>query len=294
MAEDTHTQPNKTSDIGQKQLRALVNLPLEERLERIAEGLPIILSSAETLYAASEQVGATGRVGQILRGHAKEEAAKILILLDYVRCPPGLSRPAQAQLNKVYDHGSRLIYAQACGWKPVDVEMLRGYVDHTRASHCVEGEYGEYILPNWDLYIREAQLYADLTRTDSGALVWNNPDDWPDDLDIFATTPTALTVTRALSRLGVFSQEGLRIVHDVWKTTPFRTTEDHAQSSALIQTTLERLMAQGVPVKEATGEDVQLLYRAWQIPMYDIDTKARVVDLETLREEQATHLNGLY
>ncbi|ANF54064.1 hypothetical protein DA69_04485 [Brevundimonas naejangsanensis] len=67
-----------------------------QRLDHLATGLPIILSSAETLYASREAVGATGRVRQILRSHSREKAAKIMILLDYVRCPPGLSDCAQS------------------------------------------------------------------------------------------------------------------------------------------------------------------------------------------------------
>lgn len=294
MTDVTRTEPTKTKQIGQKQLGALVNLPMAKRLDHIAAGLPVLLSSAETLYAAREAVGATGRIGQILRGHAREEAAKIIILLDYVRCPPGLSECAQRQLGVFYDHGSRLIYAQACGWKPVDIDMLRGYVDDRRVSHYVEGDYGEYILPNWELYMREARLYADLTRTDSGELTWNDPDAWADELDIFGYAPTVLSVARSLSRAGAFTRNGLQIVHDVWKATAFRSTEDHSRSTSLIQETLKRLIEKGLPKDDATDDDTRVIYSNWQMPMYDIDTKARIADLETLRAEQASQLDAFY
>ena len=294
MADRTWTAPTKTKQIGQKQLGSLSNLPMSERLDCLAVGLPLLLTSAETLYAAREAVGPKGRIGQILRGHAREEAAKIAILMDYVRCPPGLSDRAQRQLGVVYDHGSRLIYAQACGWKPVDVDMLRGYVDDRRVSHYVEGDYGEYILPNWDLYMREARLYGDLTRTGSGELVWNDPDAWADDLDAFGMVPSVLALARSLSRSGAFTRQGLEVVHDVWKGTAFRSTEDHAQASALTEKTLKRFIALGLPSDEATDQDVQTLYGHWQIPMYDIDTRARLADLATLRAEQESHMNALY
>lgn len=294
MKSDPRSDPAKAKDIGQKQLRALANLPLSERLDQIAAGLPILLKSAETLFASREPVGATSRIGQILRGHAREEAAKILILLDYVRCPPGLSDRAQRQLSVFYDHGSRLIYAQACSWKPVDVDMLRSYVDQQRGSHYVEGEYGELILPNWELYIREARLYADLTRTDSGALVWNDPDAWADDLDVFGFPPTVLSVARSLSRMGVFSREGLGLVHDIWPSIAFRSVEDHAQSKALIQETLERLIKAGLPADEATDDDVRMLYSSWQLPMYDIDTRMRSIELAELRAEQQRQVRDIF
>src|SRR5688572_19964072 len=126
---ETLTPLSKAGDIGMKQLRSLANLPISKRLDLIAVGLPILLRSAEGLYAARATVGAGSRSGEILLGHAKEEAAKILILLDYVRCPPGLSKRAQGQLNAFYDHGARLIYAQVCRWRPDTVATLRGYVD---------------------------------------------------------------------------------------------------------------------------------------------------------------------
>lgn len=74
-------------DIGLRQARKLVNLPFAERLTFIAEGLPILLQSARGLYAASEAVSQMPRESMVLKGHAEEEAAKILILMDIMRCP---------------------------------------------------------------------------------------------------------------------------------------------------------------------------------------------------------------
>ncbi|MBO9547073.1 hypothetical protein [Caulobacter sp.] len=140
---DPIAAPSKSIDIGMRQLRALANMPPKQRWNVIAEGLPILLTSAEALYAASRVNDENARVREILQGHAAEEAAKILILLDYVRCPLGLSDPAQRMLRVFYDHGTRLIYATACGWRPTDVNELRTYVDRERASHYIEG-YAEF------------------------------------------------------------------------------------------------------------------------------------------------------
>ncbi|OAF16927.1 hypothetical protein [Bradyrhizobium neotropicale] len=53
-----------------------------------------------------------GREAKVLEGFAKEEAAKILILMDAVRCPPKL---IASKLNRIvgwfYDHLARLIIA---------------------------------------------------------------------------------------------------------------------------------------------------------------------------------------
>lgn len=290
----TNLPPIKAKDIGLKQLRALANLPPAARWEVIGEGLPILLRSAETLYAAGVAAGKEGRVGQILQGHATEEAAKILILLDYVRCPLGLSKRAQGQFDAFYDHGARLIYSQACSWKPVDVAMLREYVDHTRASHYVEGDCGEYIMPNWELYSREARLYGDLARMDAGALVWNDPDAVADAIDIFGAPPISLRLVRALARAGAFTRPGLQIVHEVWSPHAFEDTETHELATRLVQETLERLIAADLPSAEATEEDARTLYREWQMPMYAIDAKPLPADLADLQAEQRAHLYAQY
>lgn len=285
--------PTKAQDIGLKQLRALANLDPATRLDVIAEGLPILLSSAETLQAASQAAEIPDRVREILRGHALEEAAKVLILIDYARCPPSLSDRAQGQLRAFYDHGARLIYGQAASWKPVDVDMLRDYVDQTRVSHYVEGEVGEFILPNWELYAREARLYGDLSRTDTGTMVWNDPDQWSGMGGIFTLPQTALEVARSLSRVGAFGRKGLQIVHEVWAPHAFEHAEDHALALDLTRETLRRLDEAGL-AGAANGEDGYALRDTWQMPMYAIDAGARPADLEALRAEQEGHLQAQY
>jgi hypothetical protein len=53
----------------------------------------------------------------VLQGYAEEEAAKILILMDAVRCPPKL---LQEKLIRIigwfHNHLARLIYADAVAW----------------------------------------------------------------------------------------------------------------------------------------------------------------------------------
>ncbi len=286
--------PTKVADIGLKQLGALSNLPLSSRLDLIAEGLPVLFRSAESLYPVSSQVGKGSRAGQILEGQATEEAAKILILLDYVRCPQSLRDRLQKQLRAFYNHGARLIYAQACSWKPTDVAMLRTYVDQMRLSHYVEGNCGEYIVPNWEVYTREARLYADLTCTDGGTLTWNDPESWALEADLFDLLPASLSITRSLSRVGAFTREGLRIIHDVWAETPFKDKECHALSDTLTQVTLQKLFEAGLQTEDASDKDVQMIYSKWQLPMYTIDTVPRDAVLDELRAEQAAQSEGMY
>lgn len=283
--------PSKSIDIGMRQLRALANMPPEQRWSIIAEGLPILLSSAESLYAASRTNDENARVRDILQGHAAEEAAKILILLDYVRCPLGMSDQAQRMLRVFYDHGTRLIYAVACGWRPTNVNELRTYVDRERASHYIEGYAGEYILPNSSLYDREARLYADLVRNDDGCFEWNDPARVYS-ARIWDLRPSVLEVVRALQKLGALSANGLEIVHRVWSAKPFVGPEHATESNALIEKTITSLAEAKLVSDEAVQEDATIAYRHWQIPMYAIETKLSEVPLADLLAAQQAELDA--
>ena len=75
---DSIIVPTKSDDIGMRQLRCLANLYRRQQWTVLADGLPLILKSAEELYSASQEMKHSGRVREILEGHAEEEAAKIL------------------------------------------------------------------------------------------------------------------------------------------------------------------------------------------------------------------------
>src|SRR5439155_17953231 len=104
----------KGPDIGLHQAKRLCQLPEQKRLAFVAEGLPIILDSARGFWEASQQLEARPREAKVLEGFAEEEAAKILILMDGVRCPPKLvSSKLKRIIGWFYDHLARLIYAEA-------------------------------------------------------------------------------------------------------------------------------------------------------------------------------------
>ena len=104
-------EAKKSGDIGMKRGRVLPNLPQPKQLDVIAEGLPILMKSAGDLLEASKALVEHYRAAAILKGHAMEELAKILILIDIVRCPQKL-RPSRIgpMMAWFYDHLARLIY----------------------------------------------------------------------------------------------------------------------------------------------------------------------------------------
>ncbi len=61
----------------------LANFADQRMFSEMPEGIPLIVESAEELNEAGEL-----RASTIIKGLAEEEAAKVLILLDSLRCPP--------------------------------------------------------------------------------------------------------------------------------------------------------------------------------------------------------------
>jgi hypothetical protein len=144
------------------------------------------MKSAGELLEASKALGEHARAATILSGHALEELAKILILIDIVRCPPKLrGERIGPMMGWFYDHLARLIYLDAQLWRPTNVRELQTYVDDHRKSHSLEGYIGEYILPNWTIWSRESLLYADIVTDEYGEPTWNNPSS-------IATLPTCV------------------------------------------------------------------------------------------------------
>lgn len=123
---------------GAKKAGAMREMAQSERLDFIAEGLTIILSSARGFWSAAEKLVDNPREASVLEGFAEEESAKALILLDLVRCPPSKVDGRIGRIVKnFYSHLARLIYANAQSWKPVNVEQLQEYVDSERQGHYI-------------------------------------------------------------------------------------------------------------------------------------------------------------
>jgi hypothetical protein len=208
----------KAPDIGLRQAKRLCQLPARKRLAFIADGLPIILESAHGFWNASQQLDAHPREARVLEGFAEEEAAKILILMDVVRCPPKLvSSKLKRIVGWFYDHLARLIYAEAATWKPMHLAQLREYVARQRRGHYIEGYAGEYIMPNWAVYERESSLYADVEACQDGTLQWSAPrHPYVGMAQIGASAPPALRVAEAMQQLGLFTARGLKATSEIW------------------------------------------------------------------------------
>ena len=282
--------------IGPGQARRLCQMAYDERLAFLAEGLPVILSSAQSMWRGSRKLEKKmPREAGVLRGFAEEEAAKALIFMDAVRCPRHLVASRMgAIVGWSYDHLARLIYAEAIQWSPGNVAELREYVDSHRKAHVLEGDAGEYIVPNWSLYERASRLYADIQAGESGDLAWSDPVDSPFSSGWERPMPHALLLAEAMAELGIFTHEGLKATSEVWGQVEFAKKERRADAIALARKLVTRLIQEGLPSETATKQQhLSALGNYWQLPMYSLDFKMIPVSLQELEAAREVKLGWL-
>jgi hypothetical protein len=276
-------------DIGMKGLRILANVPDKERFDIVAEGLPILMKSAEDLLLASEVLDDHQRAASILIGQATEELAKVLMLVDLVRCPAKLRASRVSFMVKwFYSHLARQLYVESQSWKPMHVDQLQEYMDDQRKSHYLDGPVGEYIFPNSAVFLRESQLYADLMLYEDGTRTWNEPSN---EAKPFARNrPHVWTICNALRDFGALSRKGLDIVSESWERIDFKGDQDWSAARGLTQTMLEGLQQAKLISEAATEEQLGPLYNHWQIPMYHIDFHQIDVPLDQLMAQRDANL----
>lgn len=275
---------SETPRIGLGQARQLCQMPQADVTEFLAEGLPVIYESAEKLFAAAEQLKEFPRERAILLGHAAEEAAKILILIDLIRCPTKkFARTVGPSVKWFYHHGARLIYAQAAHWRPMDLFQLSEYVDSERKSHSLIGNAGEHILPNWNLYEREALLYADVESPAEGVLRWSDPAEIGN-RDHFPTG--IIHLVESMNKLGFFKREGVSIVASIWRAVDYYENQPASSLNDLIHETLTQLSDAGLASGNPDQGDIQNFYSLWQMPMYALEFQELKVSNQELKAEQ--------
>ena len=108
-------------------------------IEALAEGIPMIVENAESLERVARSLFEAEKyqASEIIRGFAEEEAAKVLILLDALRCP---KEQRSATLKCFYQHLPKRIYALTCGFSRVwTFGELGGLVARPRAATLLPG-----------------------------------------------------------------------------------------------------------------------------------------------------------
>lgn len=276
---------NSKLNIGLKQSRILCGMQYNKRVKFIGEGLPIVLESACGFWKASQQLVDLDREATVLRDHAVEEAGKLLILLDIARCPKkAIATRIGIIAGWLSDHLARMIYAKATSWSAMCVGDLRGYVDNERNAHYLDGEYGEYIAPNSELFGRESRLYADIELYEDGVPHWNRPTGVS---TLFPTyTPAAISLIEAFAALGLLSVKGVQTIAQIWNTNDFTDLHTAADSGQLVIATIDAARTKGLASEIADQHHVDTIIHHWQMPMYNLDFNLKGIPRDELERER--------
>ena len=267
----------------------LCNMKHGDCLAFLAEGLPVILTSARSMWEGSlELEESRHREAAVLRILAEEEAAKILVMMDVVRCPSRLfARRIGNIVQWSYSHLSRLIYASATMWQATSVEQLREYVDAERKTHSLGGFAGEFIMPNLYLHERESLLYADIEADEYGNLSWSDPLQKalaPGSSLDKGRPPESLTLAQALDALGVFKLAGLQATAKIWGQVDFTDTVRWEKAIELGKQLVDLLCRDELPHEGVTEKDADWLINHWQMPMYNLDLSQIPVSMKELED----------
>ena len=275
----------------------------EDLFAEIATGVGHVMTSVNSLTDAVRQLDESGHhhPARILENLATEEATKVLLLVDAVRCPRNKLRERSRTLGYFYDHLAKGIYAAACQWRLADFAEFKRYVDDERKSHVLDGPNDvDWIVPNSITQGREDVLYVQYIRDDTeedgygnrfwmpprndGALAVLSPDYVPD----------AIRIARALYQSNATAPEGLALLARIWRDVEIDESMSHIRLRALNYHTLDKLGRCGLLLESASTEACDEVVNNWTFPLWPLDLSEIRVSTESLREVRRQRSPDVY
>ena len=261
----------------------------------LAQGLGLCVANARRItddcLLLSREKRARG--AEILRVAAEEEAAKVLILIDAIRCPRSkLPTEFSRQLQYFNDHLAKGIYAQYCGLSPATFAEIRRWVNLERKEFYLDGPNDvDWILYNDILRRREETIYVDYVESD-GEHRWHDPLRF-EELSLpflMSHRNPVLRLMNALDDVGCLAPRALEVMAGTWRPV---TVDDGFSWDALRElnlTTLKRMKDKGVLANQAQ-ELTNTIVNEWLFPLYPLDLRKERVDkseLTRLQEQGGT------
>ena len=266
----------------------------DERLfGELAEGIPLIEENAVGLDETARRLHQEEeyRVSEVIRGFAEEEAAKVLILIDLVRCPYDWEQRAEIA-KRFYGHIAKRTYAMTCSYPRIaSFKELCELVERELRPYYLDGpNWVDWIFPNSIAVEREQSLYVDYVRdiTDqTGDYRWRVPP-----ASLFNPprykSPDCVTLCQALSEAGAGSADGLAVIASIWRGFEPAPETGRKELRDLINATLKRLAAAGLNSLDEVTSD--FVVASWPFPLWSLAMKepqGKAQDLEELREGRA-------
>ena len=271
----------------------LAHFPDDRLFKEVSEGIPLIVQNAIGLDETAQRLHQEKqfRVSDIIRGFAEEEAAKILILIDLIRCPSIPERKAETA-KRFYGHVGKRIYATTCSYPRIaSFKELCELVETESRPYYLDGpNWVDWIFPNSIAAEREQALYVDYVREigeEPGDCFWRVPA-VPPSVQSAYETPDCVKLSHALSEAGAGSPDGLAVIANLWREFEPDPETDRAELWGLISHTLERLAKSGAGIEYRPASS--FIVSHWSFPLWSLTIKeprAKAEDLEKLREERA-------
>ncbi len=262
----------------------------DELFDEIAEGIGHVMDSVNRLESAVRVLHENGyyHPARALEKLAAEEAAKILVLLDVVRCPRNRVEEKSRTLGYFHDHLAKGIYARACDWAPVvgDLAEMKRKVEEERKEYHLDGPNDvDWIFGNDILRERENDLYVGYMRDvteegGQGVRCWMPPSN----IGFGSSyTPQVVRVARALWETKATTPGGLSVIAGIWRSANVREEMQFGELRAVNRRTLEAMNERGVFASISADSYAEIFHR-WIFPLWPLDLRIVRVDKKSLRD----------
>ena len=240
--------------------------------EEISTGIKHVIDNVESLDEITRRliVAEEYRGADIMRRLAEEESAKILILVDAVRCP---RKCMSRTLRWFDDHVAKGIYANACWWRPQDFREVASYVERDRRGLFLDGPNDfDWIFPNSIKSEREQAMYVDYVQditVENGEHMWLSPVSGQVSATTYST-PESVEVSHAIFEIGATTPKGLAIVAKVWRDFEPQPQTTKTELCARVNYMLQLLIDKGLFSAPNLQKAQSILY-SWPFPLWPLD-----------------------
>ncbi len=271
-----------------KAIRDLTQLTDAGFFSELHEGLGLCHANAKRIFddAAVLTAQKRHRAAKMLQTVADEEAAKILILIDAVRCPRSESQLLTRQLAYFSDHLAKGLYAQACERRPCAFGEVRAWVERERKELYLDGPNGvDWIFYNDILTRREQAMYVDYVAAE-GNHWWHDPL-IHEPLSGFDVMPSAVfRLVDAMAEAGFFATAALATIAEVWRGVAMDDSFSIHDLRAMNRVTLEKLEAKGL-LLSVNSAGLGLIFSEWLFPLFALHLRVEEIPKADLEADRA-------
>ena len=272
----------------------LAQLPDTSFFEEISEGVIHVVEHVTTLDRSAQLLhqNKEWNSANILKKLADEEAAKVPILLDVVRCSDEAKKKRTS--GYFYSHIAKSIYSQACYWRFANFQELSGYVkEECRAFHLDGPNDVDWIFPNSIKLEREQAIYVDYVQDiteERGECSWITPLSYNWNGGEYRTPP-CVQLSQAIYETGMASSEGLKVVAGVWEGYTPNCKTHWNEILELNKRTLVELIKRGLCSEDDPAGS--FIMDRWPFPLWPLEIKIETIDLAELRKYRANRIEAI-